>query len=1118
MSDSETYPSSFEKTKDASRTAAVGVSSSVAAPTRKRRFARRVRILAATTLLLISLVAAGTLSFLKTATDPLTNAFVFGAGIYQMSFDANGGDASSVPPAQKRIVKSETTTFTIPDTYADPRTLPQKENSVFLGWAETAQATQAAYRPGDSVTLALANPKKTLYAVWGTEATLIQGEKLNSAIKGIAADSSKTFGIGPSILRAERAKAESTGDHYKVTTVIFDTYKNRKEDVKDVPTDDIVDVSADQNHSVNLYHKNNGDDTFTAYILSTGTIFTNADSTSLFAYLENLTSVTLSNFTTSRTTTLKKMFYQCSALKSLTLTKTAVPGLDTSQVVDMSNMFAHCFKLATVNLSGFDTSNVTDMHGMFDSCSPLANLDLSGFDTSSVKNMSMMFNFCVSLSTLDVTHFDTSSVTNMSYMFQGCKFTALNLSNFNTSNVTNMSYLFNSCSNLATIYAGAGWNTDGVSSSSSMFGTCRVLKGVAGTTWSSDKPTDKTYARIDGKGGQPGYLTGGLLVTGEALNVAIKGGASSSESTDTSVTSVTFGTSAKYGDTVKGLNSVDVSEAHDGSVLLYRKLEGANYKVYILSTDKIYANPNCAKAFYNLNSVTRFDFSNFDTSNVTTMEALFTSCFTLSTLDLSSFNTSNVTNMNSMFSSCNVLTTLNLSSFNTSSVTNMQAMFNNCNALTTLNLSNFDTSNVTTMFKMFHICSALTALNLSNFDTSNVIDMRSMFESCGALTELKISNFKTPKVASMDHMFANCKQLRTLDLSQFANSSVTNMSYMFYNCNALTALNLSGFNTPSVTSMEAMFNSCGSLTTLNLSSFNTSSVLNMSSMFGGCSALTTLNVSSFNTSNVTTMQAMFSKCSALTGLDVSKFDTSNVTTMYYMFNACEALTTLNVSNFNTSKVSDMRFMFSGCKKLTTLDLSHFNTSSVKRMDYMFFICPVLKTLNLSGFNTSNVVDMSFMFYRCPALTTLDLSSFNTSNVTSMSSMFLDCSKLVTIYAGAEWSTKGVTSTTSASMFGNCQALVGGKKTAFATAGVTDATYARIDNPPSAPGYLTGIAKEFVAEAEVAEEGVADEGEEENALATDASEPIDLQDTGKPFVQKSALVPIAFFQGVSAHGA
>ena len=51
-------------------------------------------------------------------------------------------------------------------------------------------------------------------------------------------------------------------------------------------------------------------------------------------------------------------------------------------------MFAHCFKLATVNLSGFDTSNVTDMHGMFDSCSPLANLDLSGFDKMCIRDRS----------------------------------------------------------------------------------------------------------------------------------------------------------------------------------------------------------------------------------------------------------------------------------------------------------------------------------------------------------------------------------------------------------------------------------------------------------------------------------------------------------------------------------------------------------------------------------------------------------------------------------------------------------------------------------------------------------------------------------------------------------
>ena len=83
-------------------------------------------------------------------------------------------------------------------------------------------------------------------------------------------------------------------------------------------------------------------------------------------------------------------------------------------------------------------------------------------------------------------------------------------------------------------------------------------------------------------------------------------------------------------------------------------------------------------------STSKVVFKDFDTSAVTDMSYMFSSCSNLTTLDLSNFNTSAVTNMGSMFSFCSNLTTLDLSSFNTSAVTNMSYMFNNCTNLTTI--------------------------------------------------------------------------------------------------------------------------------------------------------------------------------------------------------------------------------------------------------------------------------------------------------------------------------------------------------------------------------------------------------------------------------------------------
>ena len=67
-------------------------------------------------------------------------------------------------------------------------------------------------------------------------------------------------------------------------------------------------------------------------------------------------------------------------------------------------------------------------------------------------------------------------------------------------------------------------------------------------------------------------------------------------------------------------------------------------------------------------------------------------------------------------------------------------------------------------------------------------------------------------------------------------------------------------------------------------------------------------------------------------------------------------------------------------------------------------------------------------------------------------MFYNCSNLTTIYAGSNWDTAGVTS--SSSMFANCTSLVGGQGTAYNDANPKDKTYAHIDGGTSNPGYFT----------------------------------------------------------------
>ena len=182
-------------------------------------------------------------------------------------------------------------------------------------------------------------------------------------------------------------------------------------------------------------------------------VYLNADSSLMFYLwygeqkIKNFLELDLSGFNTSNVTNMSQMFARMSNLTTLDLS-----NFDTSKVTNMSYMFGNMYNLTTINLSSFDTSQVTDMSGMFFEISNLTTLDLSSFDTSQVTNMSSMFSGMRDLATLNLSNFDTSKVTDMKDMFNNMRnLTTLNISNFDTSQVTNMSHMFALMSNLTTL-------------------------------------------------------------------------------------------------------------------------------------------------------------------------------------------------------------------------------------------------------------------------------------------------------------------------------------------------------------------------------------------------------------------------------------------------------------------------------------------------------------------------------------------------------------------------------------------------------------------------------------------------------------------------------------------
>lgn len=142
-------------------------------------------------------------------------------------------------------------------------------------------------------------------------------------------------------------------------------------------------------------------------------------------------------------------------------------------------MFDLCRKLTSLDVSNFNTSNVTNMTEMFARCWELTSLDLSNFNTFNVTKMNGMFTECTALASLDVSSFKTPNVTTMATMFNRCRaLTSLDLSSFDTEKVEKMQYMFSVCDNLKTIYASDKFVTTNVTDSRSMFGWCEALEGA----------------------------------------------------------------------------------------------------------------------------------------------------------------------------------------------------------------------------------------------------------------------------------------------------------------------------------------------------------------------------------------------------------------------------------------------------------------------------------------------------------------------------------------------------------------------------------------------------------------------------------------------------------------
>ena len=390
---------------------------------------------------------------------------------------------------------------------------------------------------------------------------------------------------------------------------------------------------------------------------------------------------------------------------------TQINGLNsliTSDVTDMSYMFANCPKLVSLDLSSFDTSKVAFFSSMF-----YADTDLSSVNLSS---------FTITDDAVDYSLFDSCTNLTKLVLGKGFKFTT-------TNDLPNDS-----------LQQPGTWVNMGEGNGSLAKGTNQWSSADLMTNYQGDRDHD-TYVRYtggivtvhrqdedgkqlvdqDGKQIPDEKLFGNIsdLVTvdtskefagykfKENKNSDIKAFISDPQTItlvySTSKTDNTWeGVPFTFNNGVLSLGENGKTYPIDNSgnkersyaldtrdISISQNIKGVNVdeikEIDLNANIKIKGSAN--GLFKNLkNLATIKGLSNLDTSQVTNMEQMFSNCPKLTALDLSSLNTDNVVSYSSMFSGDTALTSVDLSSFKVAANTEVKDMFNSCSSLTKLTL------------------------------------------------------------------------------------------------------------------------------------------------------------------------------------------------------------------------------------------------------------------------------------------------------------------------------------------------------------------------------------------------------------------------------------------------
>ncbi len=465
------------------------------------------------------------------------------------------------------------------------------------------------------------------------------------------------------------------------------------------------------------------------------------NSSYLFSFLPNVTSIDVKNLNVQYASTLSSMFYLDPSLTSLTGLETwnishatnieslfssdsslqSIQGLenwDTSNVTRMVSIFSGDKKLNITGIENWDTSKVIEMSSAFSGVQMEDLSQVRNWDVSKVVKMPFMFSQNSNIKSIDISNWKTNSLEDTGSMFSGCKSLTevIGIDSIDMTHLTNISSMFQMDSSLITLPYLSNWDTSNVVSMLGVFSGCSKLESLDLTNWN----------------------TGNV----ETMQNMFSGCSKLNENN------------------LKGLSLFDTSEV-------------TNMAYMFQST-----------GFVNL------DLNNFNTSKVTDINYMFGNTSKLQEVK-GNFDTSSVNRINNLFYNSNIsdISQLNIADWDVSKVTSLTYVFSKDNNLKYIPVGKWDVSNVTDFSYTFYLSPSFENLPVSNWDVSSATTMRGMFWGTGVKT-LDVSTWDTSNVDTFYAMFDAMSNLETLDISNFDTTNATDVQAMLKNDTNLWKLTL----------------------------------------------------------------------------------------------------------------------------------------------------------------------------------------------------------------------------------------------------------------------------------------------------------------------------------------